>query len=244
MSDISQIAIEPEIIVDFLKSDLKLKEIWQKILFQRVIDEAAKQREIIVTNEEIQLEANRQRLERRLEKASDTLAWLTEQLISPEDWENGIRNQLLSKKLSAELFSKRVEQFYAQNRLDFEQIVFYQIIVANQYLAQEICYQIEEGEISFYEAAHLYDIDDKRRQQCGYEGKFYRFNLKPSLAATLFMASPKKVIGPIGSEQVYNIFMVEEFISAELTPEKHDEVLNQMFEEWLTAELNYLLHTS
>jgi len=244
MSDISQIAIEPEIIVEYLKSDLKLKEIWQKILFKRVIEEAAKPRGITVTNEEIQAEANKQRLEKRLEKANDTLAWLTDQLISPEDWENGIRNQLLSKKLSEVLFTQRVKQFYAQNRLDFEQIVFYQIVVANQHLAQEICYQIEEGEISFYEAAHIYDIDDKRRQQCGYEGKFYRFNLKPSLAAILFTASPKKVLGPICNEQVYNIFMVEEFIATELTTEKHDEILNQMFQEWLSAELNYLLHTS
>ncbi len=244
MSDISQIAIEPEIIVEFLKSDLKLKEVWQKILFKQVIEEAAKSRGITVNNEEIQTEANKQRLEKRLEKASDTLAWLTDQLVSPEDWENGIRNHLLSKKLSEVLFSQRVKQFYAQNRLDFEQIVFYQIVVTNQHLAQEICYQIEEGEISFYEAAHLYDIDDKRRLQCGYEGKFYRFNLKPSLAAILFTASPKKVIGPIFNERVYNIFMVEELIPTELTTEKHDEILAQMFQEWLTAELNYLLHTS
>ncbi|MBA3923270.1 MAG: peptidylprolyl isomerase [Nostocaceae cyanobacterium] len=243
MTDLLRVAIEPQEIVNFLKSEISLKEAWQKVLFQRVIKQAAEQRGIIVTPEEIQAEANRQRRDKRLERASDTVAWLAEQLISADDWEIGIHNSLLSKKLSTTLFAKEVEKFFAQNRLDFEQIILYQIIVSNKKLAQEIFYQLEEGEISFYEAAHLYDIDEIRRQQCGYQGKIYRFDLKPDVAAVLFTTQPKKVVAPIQIEQDYYLFLVEDFIPAELTTEKYQDILDKIFQEWLAAELNYLLLT-
>jgi parvulin-like peptidyl-prolyl isomerase len=84
-------------------------------------------------------------------------------------------------------------------------------------------------------------VSAQRRLQCDYEGKFYRWNLKPDVSALVFSATPGHVIGPFLMEQASHLFMVEEFISAELTPERHQEILNRMFTEWLTTELNYKL---
>ena len=36
--------------------------------------------------------------------------------------------------------------------------------------------------------------------------------------------------------------MVERFIPAELTPERYDEILDRLFQDWLNRELNYMLH--
>lgn len=240
MNDLSKIVIEPEDIVNFLKSEMSLKEVCQKILFQRVIHRAAQERGITATTEEIEAEADRQRHEKRLEKAADTLAWLTDQLVSPHDWEVGIRDRLLAQKLAQLLFAKQVEKFFIQNRLDFEQVILYQIIVADEKLAQEIYYQIEEGEISFYDAAHLYDIDDTRRNKCGYEGKIYRWSIEPDMAAIVFSTPPKQLVSPFKTQQGYHLFMVEEVLSAELTTQRYEEILNNMFRQWLTTELDYL----
>ncbi len=177
-----------------------------------------------------------------MEKAEETLAWLADQLISPDDWEAGIRDRLLSQKLSESLFAKEVEKFFAQNKLDYQQVVLYQIIVPYDKVAQELFYQIEEEEISFYEAAHFYDLDEKRRQQCGYEGKLYRWSLKPDIAAVVFGSSPKHIIGPIKTDLGYHLLMVEEFIPAALTPDIYKEIMERMFKEWLASELNYMLH--
>ncbi|MEB3179373.1 MAG: peptidylprolyl isomerase [Nostocaceae cyanobacterium] len=240
----SYIHPNPDEIVSFLKKNISLKNLWQQVLFQKVIDKAAQERGITVTAEEIQAEADRVRRENRLEKAADTLAWLADQMITPEDWETGIRELLLQKKLSATMFAGEVEKFFAQNSLDFEQILLYQIIVPSQKIAQELFYQIEESEISFYEAAHLYDIDENRRQQCGFDGRIYRFALKPDIASVVFSAKLKEVIGPVQSEQGYHLFMVAEFIPAELTPERSQEIMGRMFQDWLAAEVNYMLHSS
>ncbi|BAY39066.1 hypothetical protein NIES2111_34160 [Nostoc sp. NIES-2111] len=243
MNDLTKIFIAPEEIVNFLKKEMNLKEVYQKILFQRVIWQVAEARGITVTTEEIEAEANRQRREKHLEKAADTLAWLADQLVSPEDWELGIRDRLLSQKLANLLFAEKVEAFFFQNQLEFEQVSLYQIIVDSQKLVQEIYYQIEDEEISFYEAAHLYDIDISRRQKCGYEGKLYRFDLPTNIAAVIFRSSPKQLIGPIQTNQGYHLFMVDNFFSAELTSERYQEILNNMFQQWLVMEVDNILNS-
>lgn len=242
MNEPPRVAIKSEEIVSFLKQKISYKEVRQAILSQRLIEQAAKERGLTVTPEEIQAEAERQRREKRLEKASDTLAWLADELIAVEDWEAGIRSQILEKKLAESLFAKDVEKFYAQNQADSEQALLYQIIVPYERVAQELFYQIEEEEISFYEAAHLYDVDEKRRYQCGYEGKVHPWSFKPDIVAVIFSAEPGQVIGPLQTEQGYHLLLVEEFIPAQLTPEVYQDILNRMFKEWLAQELNYMIH--
>ena len=242
MMNFSGVSVEPDEIINVLKRDVHLKEVCQKVLHQKIIERSALERGVTVTPEEIQAEAEQERREKRLEKASDTLAWLADQMITPDDWEVGIRTRLLSKKLAKFLFSKEVEKFFAQNRLNFEQVLLYQIIVADGKLAQELFYQIEEREISFYQAAHIYDIDEKRRQQCGYEGKLFRWNLKPDIAAVVFGAKIGEVLEPIKTDLGYHLVMIEEFIPAELTPQRYEEILDNMFKDWLASELNYMIH--
>ena len=242
MKDVSQPLIEANEIIKLLRQDLQLKPFCQKVLQKKVIDKAAGERGLTVTPEEIQVVGDQLRREKRLEKAADTITWLADQMVSVEDLEAGIGDRLLTQKLAEHLFSKEVEKNFFQNKLQFDQIILYQIIVTNLQLAREIFYQIQEGEISFFDAAHLYDIDENRRHLCGCEGKVYRWGLKPDIAVAVFGAKPGEVIRPIETERGYNLFMVEKFLPAELTPERYQEILHNMFKEWLANEVNYLLY--
>ncbi len=242
MNEFSKSVIEPEEIINFLKSEINLKDICHQILGQRVIAKFCLENNISLAEEEIRAEAENQRRILGLEKASDTVEWLKDELINVEDWEEGIRNTLLARKVAENLFSKEVEKFYIKNRLEFEQIILYKIVVKNEKLAQELYYQIEEEEISFFTAAHIYDIDEKRRLQCGYEGKVYRFALPPDIAAILFRTAVKQLIGPLKTDQGYNLFFVEELIPPELDSHRFQEILNNMFQRWLTAEVEALLN--
>ena len=242
MKDVSQPLIEANEIIKLLRQDLQLKPFCQKVLQKKVIDKAAGERGLTVTPEEIQVVGDQLRREKRLEKAADTITWLADQMVSVEDLEAGIGDRLLTQKLAEHLFSKEVEKNFFQNKLQFDQIILYQIIVTNLQLAREIFYQIQEGEISFFDAAHLYDIDENRRHLCGCEGKVYRWGLKPDIAVAVFGAKPGEVIRPIETERGYNLFMVEKFLPAELIPERYQEILHNMFKEWLANEVNYLLY--
>jgi hypothetical protein len=241
MIQVSSQKIEAEEIIAFLKKRVQLKDICRKILYQKVIDHAIETHQLEISAEEIQAQGDQIRRQRHLEKAEDTFAWLAEELITPEDWEAGIYDDLAAHKLAEHLFSKAVKDFFDQNQHQFEQIVLYEIIIPYEKLAWEIFYQIEEEEMSFYQAGHLYDIDPDRRIRCGYVGKVHRYDLKPNIAALVFQAIPGTVMTPFHSEQGYHIFLVEEFIPAELTNEIYQTLLNKMFQDWLARELDYML---
>jgi parvulin-like peptidyl-prolyl isomerase len=243
MKNFSHSLIETNEIIDLLKQELQLKPFCQKLWQKKVIDKAAKERGLTVTPEEIQAEGDKLRREKRLEKAADTLAWLANQMISVEDLEAGILDRLLAKKLAEHLFCKEVEKVFFQNKLQYDQVILYQIVVAQPELAQELFYQIQEREISFYEAAHFYDINANRRNLCGCEGKVYRWGLKADIAVAVFSAQPGSVIRPIKTDQGYHLFLVEKFIPAELTAERYEEILQNLFNEWLSNEVNYLLYS-
>ncbi len=240
--DFFRVSITSGEIVDDLKQEIELRAVCQRILEKKVVQYAAQERAITVSSTDLQEEADRMRREMHLERASDTLTWLSQQLLTPEDWEAGIRDRLLRLKLQEALFSQEVDKFFAQHRLDFEQVILYRIIIPYAQLAYEIYYQIEEAEISFYEAAHLYDLDAKQRYQCGYVGAVHRWNLHPDLASRVFSASPGEVISPIQIENQYYLLKVEEFIPAQLTTENRQMILSNLFADWLEAEVNYLLH--
>ncbi|MCT7972485.1 peptidylprolyl isomerase [Laspinema olomoucense] len=244
MNNLAKTRLDLVEIVNSLKKEIRLREVYQKILFQQIIERTSKDRGITVTPEEIQIEAEQFRAKNRLEKAADTLAWLEDCMISADDWEAGIRDRLLAQKLAQALFSKEVEKYFAENKINFEKILLYQIIVPYQKVAFELFYQIEEREISFYHAAHLYDIDARRRMVCGYEGTITRSQLIPDLAANIFRTPVGELGGPVKTEAGYHLFLVEELICAELTPEVREEIQNQIFNQWLTSELTYLLHNS
>jgi parvulin-like peptidyl-prolyl isomerase len=235
--------IDPEEVIRYLRHELKLKAVYEEILSRQIVHRIAEERGIEVAAEEIQAEADQFRYDQKLESAAQTFAWLEDQLLTPEEWEAGIRIRLLKKKLAEQLFGQQVETFFVQNKVQYEQAVLYRIVVTYQPLAQEIFYQIEEEEISFFEAAHLYDKDEHKRLTCGFEGKLSRWQLKPDIAARVFGSNPGEIVGLIQSEEGFEIWMVEEFIPAELTPEVRERILNQLFSEWIESELNYLIHS-
>jgi|JI7StandDraft_1071085.scaffolds.fasta_scaffold00059_51 parvulin-like peptidyl-prolyl isomerase len=243
MIDFSRASLDLSEIVNLLKEDFQLKQVWKRILYKKVIQKSAIERGLTITEKEIQEECERIRRDKRLEKASDTIAWLAEEMITVEDLEAGLRDRLLSRKLSEHLFGKEVEKYFVENRLTYDQVLLYQIVVTDAKLAQELYYQLQDQEISFYDASHLYDIDEKRRQMCGYEGKLYRWALKPEIAAVVFSSQPGEFLRPIEINQEFHLFRVEKFIPAELTPERYNEILNKMFMEWLEGEVNYLLYS-
>ena len=239
------ISIQTAEIIQYLKREMNLNHVCRQIVCEKIIEQAAASRNIVVTPEEIQKEGEEIRHAKRLEKAADTLAWLEEQMNTIEEWEIGIKKDLLAQKVAQTLFESEVEPHFAQNRLNFEHLLVYQITVPYQPLAQEIFYQIEEEEICFYEAAHLYNIDAKLRYVCGYQGKINRWSCEPEIAATLFRDPIPlgELLGPIQTEQGYHLFKVEEYIQAELTPARRKEIIDKLFKQWLSNEFNYVLHS-
>lgn len=242
--DFHGIPIKMDEVLKNLKQSMSLVEVCEQTLKQRIILQTADSQNITVTPEEIQNEVDEIRRSKHLEKASDTIAWLNEQMVTAEEWEIAIQNHLLAQKLSKYLFEEQLESFFAERRLNFDRFIVYQISVDCQNLAQELFYQIEEEEISFYEAARLHNLDARDRYLCGYTGERDRFSFSPDIASAIFQ-DPLPIgvlLGPIQTEELYQLLRIEEYIPAELTTELKQEILDSLFEEWINKELNYMVN--
>lgn len=242
--DFRGIPIEIAEVLETLKQNMSLVEICEQILKQKIILQTADSQNITVAPEEIQNEVDEIRRNKHLEKASDTMAWLNEQMVTPDEWEIAIQSHVLTKKLAEHLFEEQVEPFFAERRLNFDRFIVYQISLECQNFAQELFYQIEEEEISFYEAARLHNLDENARYLCGYIGEKNRLDFPPDIAAAIFQ-DPLPIgilLGPIQIEEVYHLFRIEKHIPAELNPDVRQEILHDLFDEWINKELNYVIN--
>jgi parvulin-like peptidyl-prolyl isomerase len=228
--------------VHCLKKQFQYQSTCQSISANRLIKQVALDRGLQVSDLDIQMEADRFRHANGLEHAADTLNWLKAQQITPELWEESIRDRLLSDRLAHHLFDQDVERTFAENRVIYEQVALYQLVVPYEKLAMELFYQIDQSEISFYRAAHLYDIDPVRRRHCGFEGLLVRGQIEPRLSSIVFGSEPQQVTQPIQLDNSYHLIWVEEFLAAALTDQIRQELLDQLFQTWVTNELNHARH--
>jgi parvulin-like peptidyl-prolyl isomerase len=224
-------------LVKFIKRELELKPIYQRFSYEKIVERSAQEYNLVVTPEEVKNHVELIRRQKGLETVTDILSWLTGKMASVQDWETGIYNHLLANKLAKHLFGNNIEIVFNQRSTDFDRVIFYRIVVPYERTAQELLYQLTENGMSFYEAAHFYDVNEQRRLQCGYEGKQYRYHIEPEIAELVFNAPLDEIVGPFKQSDVaYNLLLVEEVTPAQLTPDIHEMILHQMFEEWLSNE--------
>jgi parvulin-like peptidyl-prolyl isomerase len=223
-------------IVSHLRQTFQLNEIKEVLLCQEIIAWHAQRHDIAVKTEEIQEEADEFRRQYRLEKASDTLAWLHKKQTSTEDFEIGLQKQVLRRKLAEHLFSKKAEEAFAKNQLQYERAILYQITFSSEALAYELLYRIQDQEISFFEVAHQFDTDEQRARRCGYEGEVSRWEMKPNLAAAAFGAPPGEIVGPVANDQDWYLLLIERVLPAELSSSLHQKLIDDLFRHWLEQE--------
>ncbi len=238
MTNVIGLPIEAQEIVEFLRKEFRLFDICQEIIEQRIIHQVALERGLEVTPEEIEMGLNTIRYEQGVEQPVRLRNWLSHYHVTLAELHDSIRTRMLAQKISHHLLTLQIDSTLAQQDDRFDGIVLYKLVVPYEHLAQEIFYQIEEEEISFFEAAHVYDIEEDRRRRCGYEGYLQRRDLPLALADQLFRARAGELIGPIKTENgFYELFWIDERIPSALSPTLHTDRLNQLFRDWMAEQI-------
>lgn len=231
-----QLNISTSDIIHKLKLSCQIPEIVEAIATQAVINQAASVARIEVTEAELQEEGDKLRLEKKLATAKDTWGWLNRNHLSVQDFEELVRNNLISKKLASHLFAPQVEKFFYENRINYEAAVTYEVILEDRDLALELFYAFEEGEITFSEIARLYVQDPELRRAGGYQGVRHREDFRPEVAAAVFAATPLQILKPITSPKGIYLIWVEEIIQPELEEDLRQKIINELFTDWLKAK--------
>jgi parvulin-like peptidyl-prolyl isomerase len=212
----------------------RIPELTQAILRRKIIEEQVKIAGIEANISELQQAADRFRLVNQLESAEATNQWLAERCLSVDDFEYIITQNLRSNKLAKHLFGSQVEKIFHQNFLDYGGAIIYEIVLEDRDLAMEIFYALQEGDLSFADVAHRYISDSELRRRGGYIGRVGRKQLFPEVSAAVFAAKPPQLIEPIVTAVGVHLIHVEEIITPELDERLHQQILDELFDRWLT----------
>jgi hypothetical protein len=98
------ITITSEDIIAQIKLSCKTPELIEDILSFKIIQNAAEQAGITVSDQELQQGADQMRLTQNLKNADDTWEWLNKNYLSLEDFEKLVYKSTLSGKLAVHFF--------------------------------------------------------------------------------------------------------------------------------------------
>jgi parvulin-like peptidyl-prolyl isomerase len=216
----------------------KIPELLHGILQQRVLEAAAQELKLEISETEIQQGADQFRVANRLETVAATQQWLDDRLLSMEDFEQLITTNLLAPKIAQKMFFDQTAPYFYQHVLDYASAVIYEIVVDNENLAFELFHAIQEGDMTFGEAAKSYGQDLESQRRGGYVGTVMRQEMIPAVSAAVFAAESPKILKPIVVGSQVHIIFVEEVSKPVLTPELQEQIMWQLFQRWLQEQIS------
>jgi parvulin-like peptidyl-prolyl isomerase len=228
------IKIGKEDIISQIKLSGKLPETINQIIDQKLIATAISKLNIVISDEELQLAADRFREFNHLQTAHSTMLWLQENSLTIEDLEQIAESLIGTEKLAQKLFSQAdIEKYFFENKINYGNVIMYEIFLENKDLAVEVFYAIQEGEITFHEAARKYIADPELRRSGGYSGIIPRCKCLPEISAAISTSKPPQLLKPISTTRGTHLIFVEEVIEAHLNPLTIQTILTDLFVQWL-----------
>jgi len=201
-----------------------------------LIQQAAKQRGITVSDEELQQAADDYRSANDLYDAETTRVWLETKNLSYEDWESLLEYQVTERKLRVTLAAGLVDQRFAEQRLSFDKVAISRLVLSEEGVARELRAQILEDGADFHALAREYSNDAVTRPAGGYAGLKVRTEMEPAFEAAVFGAQPGRVVGPIKTDDGWELVKIERFAMAALDDEMRENIKTALFSEWLSEQ--------
>ena len=223
-----------------LKLSRRFSKIKQEIITQQIIAKKAAAEKIIISDRELQKAADNFRITNNLLTAADTMRWLEINNLDLDNFETIIYQDLLATKLAKHLFDDRVEAYFYEHQIDYQQAIIYEIVLDDFDLAMELFFGIQEKEFSFWDIAHKYIQNEELRRCGGYQGFLLRTQLKPEISAAVFAAKPPQILKPMRIDKYTYLIFVEKIMQPELDKKLRDKIIQKLYEQWLRQQLKKL----
>ena len=133
----------------------------QLLLRRYAIEKMACERNIEVTDDELQENFDYFRKQNGLFMAAETEKWLRENGLTLDDIECELILQLLERKLMEAYTQKTVEQFFIENKTDMDAVELYTLTVADKEAAMELT-QAEEDELNYHSGRQIFSDENAR----------------------------------------------------------------------------------
>lgn len=231
------IAINRDELLHYIKISCQIPKFIEGIVTRKIVQSVAAEVGIQIQPAELQQAADSFRLANNLLQAGDTWVWLQKYHLSLDDFEVVVYTNALSQKLAQYLFADKVQPWFYQHQLDYAVVAMYEVVFADEDLALELFYALQEGEICFHEVARQYIQEPMLRRAGGYRGIVRRSEMKPDISAAVFNSNPPEILKPIVTSKGAHLILVEEIIQPQLDEQLRFTILSDLFADWLKQQI-------
>jgi parvulin-like peptidyl-prolyl isomerase len=234
----SQSNISPEEVIKFLALTGQSNNIYFEMIKNKEVVKKAKELGLMVSDGQLQEFADQYRTIRGLFTSDEMLNFLKCNGLTEEDFEAFCEASVLTMALKESLpTEQRIEEYFINNRSEFDLARISIIIVKEETLANDIMIQVTEEDEDFHKLTRKYSIDETTRNYGGYIGGVSRRMLSPEVAAKVFNAKAGDLLGPFEREKLYQLILVEEVMKAELNDDVKEAIKERIFSEWVSQFL-------
>lgn len=208
--------------------DALANDVLSTLIEQRLINQAAVEMGVSVTDADI--EAEYQNMRQLRQSDAEWQAWLDENIYTEVELRASLRDSMLTQRAQ--------EQVVQLDAASVTEVNARHIVVATEAEATGIMARLDAGE-DFAALAAAYSTDVTSREDGGNLGWFTMEDLlTPELAETAFDMQINEVRGPIQTMLGYHIIQLLDTRQRNAQPEESFALANQQFNVWLSNLLN------
>ncbi|MCU0565845.1 MAG: peptidylprolyl isomerase [Oculatellaceae cyanobacterium Prado106] len=227
-------------VIRYLQANRKLDGFIGEIVRQFVIErELQAQQDSSVSSTVVEQAVIDFRLQNQLTDPQQFQEWLAGNGLSNEAFHAQVGMSFRLKRLKEEATAPKLQEYFIERKVFLDRVVLSRIIVADKELADELYSQIQEG-AKFEQLAREFSLTDDRIMN-GMVGPVSRGTMPDILRAAIDLVKPSDVVGPLGLEDRWGLFRVEEFMSASLDdPQIKQGLEDELFEQWVGERIQQL----
>lgn len=212
-----------------------LAELVKRIRFEQAIESVELAPEVIEQEQKLWC-AQRQISPQQLPQL------LAQQQISLQQWQASLESRLRLKLFQEQEFSHRAENRFLQRKSQLDRVTYSLIRHADGHLIQELYQQLLHEEATFEAIAAQFSQGPEAKTG-GKVGPAALSQPHPTLAELLRTAQPGQLLPPFNLEKYWLIIRLEERISVAFDEQIRQQMLQELFDEWLNAEVQQALNT-
>lgn len=179
------------------------------------------------------------RLQNQLTDADRFQEWLGENGMTYDGFHGQVTTNFKLRAIRDNVTEPKLQEYFIERKIFLDRVILSRIIVTDKELADELHSQIQDG-ASFEQLAREYSITDDKVMN-GMVGPVSRGSMPDILRSAVDLAKVGDVVGPLGLEERWGLFRVEEVLPATLDdPQLKQTLQDELFEQWLAEKMQQL----
>lgn len=209
-------------------------ELLPQFLKELIVDREIQ--DVSLTREEKMLAIEQFYAQRQLIDEAKREAWRSYHRMSLEQVSLQALRQFKLIKFKSLRWGKVTEADFLKHKYQFDRFIYSLICVSNVEVAQELYFQIKEGESTFSELASLYS-EGSEAETGGRIGPITTATLHPALVQILSSSKPGQLCPPQRFGEKSIIVRLEQHIAAQLNNTVRHQLIERRYQEWLNHQL-------